>query len=127
MQLQSYRQGLIQRRMPPPTGTPHPVRSYTTHLVGLVKSCHETEIMKGPMLYKGDTIEVLGTEGGKPRKTTIPVPPHEPISKPEASGAQPTKAADESVDAAAADNEKIGLENVAVNQVPNGETQPAAA
>lgn len=31
-------------------------------------------LLKGPVLFKGDTIEVLGTENGKDRRATLPVP-----------------------------------------------------
>ncbi|KAF7716387.1 Uncharacterized protein PECH_005323 [Penicillium ucsense] len=32
------------------------------------------ELLKGPVLFKGDTVEVLGTVDGTPRRQTIPVP-----------------------------------------------------
>ncbi|KAJ5183034.1 hypothetical protein N7492_000650 [Penicillium capsulatum] len=84
-------------------------------------------LLKGPVLFKGDHIEVLGTEDGKPRKTTVPVSPHEPVSEAETSGTQTSETATESVDATSP-NEKIGADNVAVNVNPvsTGETQPTA-
>lgn len=44
------------------------------------------ELLKGPMLFQGDRIEVLGTENGKQRRMTIPVPASEqqPQPQPEA-------------------------------------------
>lgn len=32
------------------------------------------QLLKGPVLFKGDEIEILGKEDGKSRKSTIPVP-----------------------------------------------------
>lgn len=86
------------------------------------------DILKGPMLFKGDHIEVLGTEDGKPRKTTIPVPQYEQVSGTETTGSQTTETVNESTDATATD-EKSGLDKVAVdvNQIPTGETQAVAA
>lgn len=86
------------------------------------------DILKGPMLFKGDQIEVLGTEDGKPRKTVIPVPQHEQVSATVATGTQTTETA-KPIDAIATDNEKTGLDNVAVdvNQVSTGDNQPTVA
>ena len=100
------------------------------------------ELLKGPLLFKGDKIEVLGTENGKERRTTIPVPKTEQQSAPETqvNGDQTKESANESTDvpasgdttsspALATENEKTGLDNVAVNvdQVSTGETQTTTA
>ena len=78
------------------------------------------DILKGPMLFKGDKIEVLGTEDGKERRSTIPVPQQEQ----KANGVETAEASKESSDAATTDEdvaqtattlEKTGLDNVAVN------------
>lgn len=55
--------------------------------------------IKGPVLFHGDKIEVLGTENGKPRRATIPVPQPEETK---ANGVAVTKPSDE--------NEKTALE-----------------
>ncbi|KAL1981715.1 hypothetical protein VTN96DRAFT_2272 [Rasamsonia emersonii] len=55
--------------------------------------------IKGPVLFHGDKIEVLGTENGKPRRATIPVPQPEETK---ANGEAVTKPSDE--------NEKTALE-----------------
>lgn len=92
------------------------------------------EILKGPMLFKGDQVEVLGTEGGKERRITVPVPQTEQQQKleTETNGAatEPLNGDGESKLASTTDvtdNEKTGIENVAVDQVTNHETTTAAA
>lgn len=83
------------------------------------------DILKGPMLFKGDKIEVLGTEDGKERRSTIPVPQQEQKApETQANGAEATEASKESSEAITTDDdvaqtattlEKTGLDNVAVN------------
>lgn len=105
------------------------------------------EIIKGPLLFKGDRIEVLGREDGKERRQTIPVPEakvqpqaEQAETKVQANGngtAEPVKETTETVvngdvettTAPVAENEKTGLDNVAVNvnQVASPEAQAAAA
>lgn len=89
------------------------------------------EILKGPMLFKGDKVEVLGTENGKSRRVTIPVPQTEQREtfKFESNGAITESASDdgELKPAVTADDEKTGIDNVAVNQLPNQPTTTTAA
>jgi hypothetical protein len=110
----------------------------------LAEGKEKKEILKGPILFKGDKIEVLGTENGKERREIIPVPqakvPEQAVeTKIETNGngtAEPVKETTENGDvesttAPAAENEKTGLDNVAVNvnQVAGqeGQTTTAAA
>lgn len=72
------------------------------------------EMMKGPMLFKGDEIEVLGTVNGKERRETIPVP------KTEQNGESNEKA---DVVSNPPENEKTGIDTVNVNQVDELQTQ----
>ncbi|KAJ5104577.1 hypothetical protein NUU61_001924 [Penicillium alfredii] len=83
------------------------------------------EILKGPLLFQGNQIDVLGTENGKERRATIPVPQQETLES-ETNGAA---TADQIPSTAAEDNEKTGGENVAVNvnQVPCNETPNTVA
>ncbi|KAJ5689197.1 hypothetical protein N7462_003589 [Penicillium macrosclerotiorum] len=98
------------------------------------------EILKGPMLFKGDTIEVLGTEDGKDRRATIAVPKQElqehstpelpangsAESVKEGESTKPVPNGDaEPAPAPAPENEKTGIDSVAVNvnQVTSEETQ----
>lgn len=90
------------------------------------------EILKGPILFKGDRIEVLGTEDGKERRQTIPVPQ----TKVQANGngtAEPVKeTANEEVESTTgpvSENEKTGLDNVAVkvDQITGQEQQTTTA
>lgn len=99
------------------------------------------DILKGPILFKGDKIEVLGTEDGKERRQIIPVPPAKVQPQAERAAetngngtAEPVKETTEngvveSTAAPAAENEKTGLDNVAVNvnQVANQEAQTTTA
>lgn len=103
------------------------------------------DILKGPILFKGDKIEVLGTENGKERRQIIPVPQAKVQPQPEQAAqakietigngtAEPVKKTAESGDvgstaAPAAENEKTGLDNVAVNvnQVASQEAQTTTA
>lgn len=87
------------------------------------------EILKGPMLFKGDKIEVLGTEGGKERRMDIPVPKSE--TKTNGNVSTPSESTDTTAngDVSALENEKTGLDNVAVNvdQVSNDPNQTTTA
>ncbi|KAF3395936.1 SEC14 cytosolic factor [Penicillium rolfsii] len=80
------------------------------------------DILKGPILFKGGKIEVLGTEDGKERRQTISVPQVQAQAHGNGT-AEPVKETSE--------NEKAGLDNVAVNvnQVASqeGHTTTAAA
>ncbi|KAJ5378817.1 hypothetical protein N7509_011936 [Penicillium cosmopolitanum] len=78
-------------------------------------------LLKGPVLFKGDVVEVLGTEDGKDRRATIPVPQSElkfngqTETETEKESSTETANGDaESNAAPAAENEKP-IENVAVN------------
>jgi hypothetical protein len=72
-------------------------------------------MMKGPMLFKGDEIEVLGTVNGKERRETIPVPETEQTCE------SNEKAVVSNPDP---ENEKTGIDTVNVNQVDEPQTQP---
>lgn len=79
-------------------------------------------LLKGPVLFKGDVIEVLGTEDGKDRRATIPVPQSElkfnGQTKSETEKEPSTETANEDSELKAAptsaENEKL-IDNVAVN------------
>ncbi|KAJ5995070.1 hypothetical protein N7481_002047 [Penicillium waksmanii] len=79
-------------------------------------------LLKGPVLFKGDVVEVLGTEDGKDRRATIPVPQSElkfnGQSETETEKGSSTETANGDAESnatpAAADNEKP-IQNVAVN------------
>lgn len=96
------------------------------------------EILKGPMMFQGDKIAVLGTQDGKDRRETIPVPK----TSQQTSGTQangnvtdsestdvPANGDVESKTALAPESEKIGLEDVAVNvnHVAGNEAQTTTA
>jgi hypothetical protein len=106
----------------------------------LAEGKEKKEILKGPLLFKGDTIEVLGTEDGKERRQIIPVPQAkfqpQPETKIEANGNGTTEPVKETTEndaepttVSAAENEKTGLDNVAVNvnQVASREAQTTTA
>lgn len=80
------------------------------------------ELMKGPMLFKGDKIEVLGTESGKERRETILVPNSEQTISTEGSNGKTGDVASNP----ALENEKTGIDAVNVDQV-SGQTQTTAA
>ncbi|KAJ5653282.1 hypothetical protein N7490_000285 [Penicillium lividum] len=78
-------------------------------------------LLKGPMRFKGDQIEVVGTENGKERRSNIPVPKTEQTPASEAN----TKAAESSSSDAEftpvpTENEKVAVN---VDQVSTEETQ----
>lgn len=89
------------------------------------------EILKGPMLFKGDKIEVLGTEDGKERRLDIPVPKAE--TKTNGTTSTPSESTETEMtangDISALENEKTGLDNVAVNvdQVSHDQSQTTTA
>jgi hypothetical protein len=98
----------------------------------LVEGQTRKEILKGPVLFEGDHLQVLGTVDGEKRREIIPVPKLQ-TSEPEAKSAEPAHA--EKVDGAAADAETNPEDNVKtidnvavkVNQLSVDETQTAAA
>jgi hypothetical protein len=114
----------------------------------LAEGKDKKEILTGPILFKGDKIEVLGTEDGKDRRQIIPVPQVKvqplaeqvPESKTQVNSngtaepvqetaETPLNAEVESTTAAASENEKTGLDKVAVNvnQVASQEAQTTTA
>ncbi|KAJ5665166.1 uncharacterized protein N7477_007614 [Penicillium maclennaniae] len=80
------------------------------------------EMLKGPMLFKGDHIEVLGSQSGKDRRETIPVPSTETSAE-----SNENPAGDVVAPSASTENEKTGIDAVNVNQVNETETQTATA
>jgi hypothetical protein len=89
------------------------------------------DILKGPVLFEGDHLKVLGTIDGKERRETIPVPKSQVSSEPEApakSTESETKTDDATETETKPEDEKA-VDNVAVkvNQLSVGETQTAAA
>lgn len=89
-------------------------------------------ILKGPMLFQGDRIEVLGMENGMERRMTIPVPKLQAEAETQTNGipihsiqataeTHANGTVTEPISSALTDeNEKTALETVAVNgdQVP---------
>lgn len=93
-----------------------------------VQEGDKKSLLKGPVLFKGDQIEVVGTENGKARRNTIPVPKTEqqkPISEATEPADKPTESASD------ADSTPVPTENekVAVNidQVAAEEAQTTTA
>lgn len=86
------------------------------------------EILKGPMLFKGDKIEVLGSEDGKDRRMDIPVPKS---TKTNGTVSTPSESTETTAngDVSASENEKTGLDKVAVNvdQVSQDQSQTTTA
>ncbi|KAJ5191635.1 uncharacterized protein N7498_010620 [Penicillium cinerascens] len=80
------------------------------------------EMIKGPLLFKGDTIEVLGTENGTERRKTIPVPNTELSGTDESN-----ETIDVASDPAPTENEKMGIDAVNVNQISGDEAQTTTA
>lgn len=80
------------------------------------------ELMKGPMLFKGENIEVLGSQNGKDRRETIPVPKTEVTIE---SSEKPT--GDVAAPPASTENEKMGIDAVNVNHVDETQTQTTTA
>ncbi|CAI7582632.1 hypothetical protein N7533_010021 [Penicillium manginii] len=89
-------------------------------------------LLKGPVLFKGDVIEVLGTENGKDRRSTVPVPQSElklnGQAETETEKQSSTETANEDAEsktAPAAENEKP-IENLAVNVSEEAQTTNVA-
>ncbi|KAJ5832055.1 hypothetical protein N7474_000366 [Penicillium riverlandense] len=93
-------------------------------------------ILKGAMVFKGDKIEVLGTEDGKERRMTIPVPERKEQRQQEED--KPTTNGDTTADkpangdvtepkeaTIANDSEKTALENI--NQISESQAPTATA
>lgn len=79
-------------------------------------------MMKGPMLFKGDHIEVLGSQAGQDRRETIPVPRTTTSAE-----SHEKPAGDVAAPPASTENEKTGIDAVNVNQVDETEPQTATA
>ncbi|KAJ5495338.1 hypothetical protein N7539_000454 [Penicillium diatomitis] len=89
------------------------------------------ELLKGPVLFKGDTVEVLGTVDGTPRRKTIPVP--QPQGSTQAtqvpastSTAQANGGAETTPNPPVVEDEKTVLDNAPVN-AEEPQTTTAAA
>ncbi|KAJ5947662.1 hypothetical protein N7466_000677 [Penicillium verhagenii] len=82
-----------------------------------VEEGNKTGLLKGPILFKGDEIEVLGTENGQERRNTIPV-----SKQPTSEATKPTESAssDAELTPVPTDNEKAAVN---VDQVTTEETQ----
>lgn len=96
---------------------------------------------KGPVLFKGDRVEILGKVNGKSRQRTVPVPMPMPAGPADDTNANtpetelaarvaaaslassPTAAAEQSDVQSETENEKVALENVAAEKVANGDAQ----
>ena len=96
----------------------------------LVEGQTRKSILKGPMLFQGDKIEVIGTEDGKKRRMTVPVPKREvqqeDEGQPTTNGVSADKPANGEVTdptpaSIADENEKSALENI--NHVVETEAQ----
>ncbi|KAJ5108559.1 hypothetical protein N7456_005234 [Penicillium angulare] len=90
-----------------------------------VEAGDKTEILKGPMLFKGDQIEVLGTEDGKERRNAVPVPvshtEHSASSENKENGEKPAESSSSDVETPVpTENEKAAVN---VDQVPSEEAQ----
>ncbi|CAG7927530.1 unnamed protein product [Penicillium olsonii] len=80
------------------------------------------DILKGPVLFRGDHLEVLGTVDGKERRETIPVPKtqaSEAESKPVESVETPAAANTEKTDdEKAVDNMAVKVNQLSVDETP---------
>jgi len=86
------------------------------------------ELLKGPVLFKGNTVEVLGTEDGKERRQTIPVPQHTQKSESETEKeSTETANGDAEANSAPATETDKPIENVAVNVSEEAQTTTVAA
>lgn len=85
------------------------------------------ELLKGPVLFKGDTVEVLGTEDGKERRQTIPISQcaQKTESETEKESTETATSDAEANSAPAAENDKP-IENVAVKISEETQTNVAA-
>ncbi|KAJ5795143.1 hypothetical protein N7457_001742 [Penicillium paradoxum] len=88
------------------------------------------DILKGPVLFEGDHLKVLGTVDGKERRETIPVPrTQDSVSEPSPKPAEKADCAATEAETTVEDSEKA-IDNVAVkvNQLSVDETEnPVAA
>ncbi|KAJ5586266.1 hypothetical protein N7450_006053 [Penicillium hetheringtonii] len=86
------------------------------------------ELLKGPVLFKGDTVEVLGTEDGKERRQTILVPQHRQNSESETEK-ESTETANGEAEANSAPVTEADkpIENVAVSVSEEAQTTSVAA
>lgn len=89
------------------------------------------DILKGPVLFEGDHLQVLGTVDGKERREVIPVPKTQTsVSEAQPAAAEAEKAVDAApVDAESKADDEKAVDNVAVkvNQLSVDEPQNAAA
>ena len=80
------------------------------------------DILKGPVLFRGDHLEVLGTVDGKERRETIPVPKtqaSEAEAKPVESVETPAAANTEKTDdEKAVDNMAVKVNQLSVDETP---------
>jgi hypothetical protein len=93
---------------------------------------------KGPVLFKGDHVEILGKVDGKSRQRTVPVPmpskdqenqntpDTELEAKLAATSLEPAASSAEQSDVQS-ENEKVALENIAADKVANGNAQTVSA
>lgn len=92
-----------------------------------VQEGDKKNLLKGPMLFKGDQIEVLGTENGKDRRNTIPVPTlqQKPISEATEIADKPTESASDAESTPVpTENEKVAVN---IDQVSAEEAQTTTA
>lgn len=87
------------------------------------------DILKGPILFEGDHLKVLGTVDGKDRRETIPVPKSQVSSEPEAPAKSTDSEAntDEPAETKPEDEKAVDNVSIKVNQLSVDETQTAAA
>jgi hypothetical protein len=87
------------------------------------------DILKGPILFEGDHLKVLGTVDGKERRETIPVPKSQVSSEPEAPAKSTDSEAktDEPTEIKPEDEKAVDNVAIKVNQLSVDETQTAAA
>jgi hypothetical protein len=85
-------------------------------------------LLKGPMLFKGDQIEVVGTENGKDRRNTIPVPQtqqQKPTSETNENADKPIESASDAESTPVpTENEKVAVN---IDQVSAEEAQTTTA
>jgi hypothetical protein len=100
---------------------------------------------KGPVLFKGDHVEILGKVNGKSRQRTVPVPmpakEQESTNTPDnteleakmaATSLAPATSSTEQSDVQSEnenenENEKVALDNVAAEKVANGDSRTVSA
>jgi hypothetical protein len=78
-------------------------------------------ILKGPVLFEGDHLKVLGTVDGKERREIVPVPKTQASVEPEANSAS---SAETKVDESEKTVDEVAVK---VNQLSVGETQNTVA